>query len=186
MIYSLLDFDLLNKYHISFEEFTSKAKELNSSILQYRNKHSSKKEVILHLKKLRNLWDKTLIVNDYVDLVEYCDGVHIGQEDLQNYHLIDNIKKHIGNKLIGLSTHNKEEVLKANKMDIDYIGLGAFRQSDTKNVTSIKGKELLEIAKLSKHDVAIIGGVRVDDDIDTKYKVIGSDICRLINQQKEK
>ena len=87
------------------------------------------------------------------------------------------------NKILGLSTHNKEEILKANKMDLDYIGLGAYRPTTTKNVSSIGGEELLKIAKLSIHPVAIIGGVRLDDELDVKYKVIGSDICKLISTQ---
>ena len=78
---------------------------------------------------------------------------------------------------------NKEEILKANKMDLDYIGLGAYRSTTTKDVSSIGGEELLKIAKLSIHPVAIIGGVRLDDELDVKYKVIGSDICKLISTQ---
>jgi thiamine-phosphate pyrophosphorylase len=72
-------------------------------------------------------------------------------------------------------------------LDIDYIGLGAYRPTNTKNVTSIGGETLLEIAKLSTHPVAIIGGVRLDDNIpNIKYKVIGSDICKLTSIQLKK
>ena len=100
--------------------------------------------------------------------------------DLKKY---KDVRSLIGNKILGLSTHNKEEILKANKMDLDYIGLGAYRPTTTKDVSSIGGEELLKIAKLSIHPVAIIGGVRLDDELDVKYKVIGSDICKLISTQ---
>jgi thiamine-phosphate pyrophosphorylase len=184
MIYALLDFDLIQKYNITIESFINKCYELDVKIIQYRDKESEIKDIKNRLKKIRKLWDKTLIINDYIELIEYADGLHIGQEDLEKYQSIENIRKKIGNKILGLSTHNKEEVLKANELDIDYIGLGAYRPTNTKNVTSIGGETLLEIAKLSTHPVAIIGGVRLDDNIpNIKYKVIGSDICKLISTQ---
>jgi len=183
MIYALLDFDLLQKYNISIEEFINKSKELNAPILQYRDKNSNIQDIKNRLIKIRTLWSKTLIINDYIELIEFADGLHIGQEDLEKYKSIKNIRKQIGNKILGLSTHNKKEVLEANNMDINYIGLGAYRPTTTKDVSSIGGDSLLEIAKLSNKDVAIIGGVKLNDKLPTKYKVIGSDICKLISIQ---
>jgi len=183
MIYALLDFELLQKYNISIEQFLQKCIELNVKIVQYRDKNSDIKDIKNRLLKIRQLWNKTLIINDYIDLVEFADGIHIGQEDLKKYNSIQNIRNQIGTKLLGLSTHNKKEILEANKMDLDYIGLGAYRPTTTKNVNSIGGEYLLEIAKLSTHDVAIIGGVKLDDELPTKYKVIGSGICQSISIQ---
>jgi len=183
MIYALLDYDLLQKYNISIPKFIDKCYKLDVKIIQYRDKNSKLEDIQKRLLEIRELWDKTLIINDYIELAEFCDGVHIGQEDLEKYKSIENIRKIINNKILGLSTHNKEEVLKANELNIDYIGLGSYRVTSTKDVTSIKGDELLEIAKLSTHPVAIIGGVKLSDKIDTKYKVIGSDICKLISTQ---
>jgi len=177
-IYALLDFDTIQKYGVSIEDFIKEAKNLNASILQYRDKHSNINDIIKRLLNIRTLWDKTLIINDYLELIEFADGLHIGQEDLAYYKSIDNIKSIIGNKILGLSTHNKEEILKANDLNVDYIGLGAYRPTQTKQVSSIKGEELLELAKLSNKDVAIIGGVKIEDDFDTKYKVIASDIAK--------
>jgi len=184
MIYALLDFDLLQKYNISIKDFIDKCYQLDVKIIQYRDKNSSFDDIKNRVIEIRKLWNKTLIINDYIDLIEFVDGLHIGQEDLDTHKNIENIRKKIGSKILGLSTHNQEEVLKANKMDLDYIGLGAYRPTTTKNVTSIGGKELEEVAKLSVHDVAMIGGVKLDDDIqNVKYKVIGSDICKSISTQ---
>jgi len=179
MIYALLDFDLLQKHNITIQQFISKASKVNATILQYRDKNSDLNDIKQRLIKIRQLWDKILIINDYIELIEYADGLHIGQEDLEKYGSIENIRQKIGNKILGLSTHNEKEVLQANNMDIDYIGLGAYRPTTTKNVSSIGGKKLLEIAKLSNKDVAIIGGVKLDDEIPTKYKVIGSGILEV-------
>jgi len=179
MIYALLDFDLLSRHNLSIEDFILKAKKVDATILQYRDKNSDIKDIKNRLIKIRKLWDKTLIINDYIELIEFADGLHIGQEDLEKYGSIENIRAKIGNKILGLSTHNEKEVLEANNMDVDYIGLGAYRPTTTKDVSSIGGKKLLDIAKLSNKDVAIIGGVRLDDEIPTKYKVIGSGILEV-------
>jgi len=163
---------------MSLETFVKRAKKEKAEVIQYRNKSGdiehSKKQLI----KLRKLYDGFLIVNDYIDLNIYCDGVHIGQEDLIRFGgSIDALKREIGSdKLVGLSTHNKEEIEKANEMDLNYIGLGAYRETSTKSVGTVLGEQLFELAKLSKHPVAAIGGLKLSDTIDTAYKVVGSDM----------
>jgi thiamine-phosphate pyrophosphorylase len=82
----------------------------------------------------------------------------------------------IGNdKIIGLSTHNLQEIKKANFLEINYIGLGAYRETSTKDVNTFLGDSLDELASYSKHPVAAIGGVKFSDMFDhVKYRVIGS------------
>ncbi len=77
---------------------------------------------------------------------------------------------------MGISTHNKEEIEEANSLNVDYIGLGAYRQTATKEDASVGGEALIELAKISKHPVGIIGGVKMIDIFPEhiKYKVIGS------------
>ena len=92
-------------------------------------------------------------------------------------------------KLLGLSTHNLEEVLEANSFkELSYIGLGAYRNTETKSDVTVQGKELLTIAKESKHKVAIIGGVHLEDSFQNTptitYKVIGSDLMKVFLKQR--
>jgi len=84
----------------------------------------------------------------------------------------------IGRKLLGLSTHNLSEIEEANRLDLDYIGLGAYRLTKTKSEANVGGEALLEAAKYSRHPVGIIGGVQIDDEFEKPilYKVIGSDL----------
>lgn len=123
----------------------------------------------------------TLIINDTVELIAYVDGLHIGQEDIRNYSsnlndAVANIRKKIGKKILGLSTHNKKEILESNYLDIDYIGLGAYRATKTKSEANVGGSELIDIASYSTHPVGIIGGVTLLDTFEDPihYKVIGS------------
>ncbi len=180
-LYALCDHDTLSERKLSLKEFALLAKKNQAEIIQYRNKNGSMEEIKKNLIELRSLWDGFLIVNDKYELIPFCDGVHMGQEDLSQ---IDPdivkatkiIRKVIGSdKLLGISTHNQEEIELANKMDLNYIGLGAYKQTSTKNVTNILGEKLDGLAALSKHKVAAIGGVRLSDCFDNvSYLVIGS------------
>ena len=78
-------------------------------------------------------------------------------------------------KLLGISTHNEDEVLEANNLDLNYIGLGAYKNTTTKDVPNILGNSLDAIAGKSKHFVGAIGGVGLDDKFqNVTYHVIGS------------
>lgn len=185
-LYALCDQDLLDKKGLSLEDFIEIAKQKNAEIIQYRNKNADVAFIKQQLIKIRKLYDGFLVVNDAYELVEFCDGVHVGQDDLRAIDkdifkavkiLREVIKKE---KLLGISTHNKEEVLQANLMDINYIGLGAYRDTSTKDdISTIIGEKLDEIASLSKHFVAAIGGVKENDKfVHVTYHVIGSGLLK--------
>ena len=153
----------------------------NVPILQYRNKFGSLEEKKADLLTIREQYDGTLIINDTLELIAYADGLHIGQDDIRAYSddlvvAVKQIRLKIGKKVLGLSTHNKEEILEANSLDLDYIGLGAYRATHTKSEANVGGKTLIEAAKHSKHPVGMIGGVTLDDTFEEpiRYKVIGS------------
>jgi thiamine-phosphate pyrophosphorylase len=177
----LCDRDALRSRDISLETFVQKAKEHNAEIIQYRNKHDDIALIKNDLIAIRQLWDGFLIVNDYYELISFCDGIHIGQEDL---YAIDSdsvcalkiLRTAIGNdKIIGLSTHNTQEIEIANGLDIHYIGLGAYRQTSTKSEAKVLGDKLDTLASRSKHPVAAIGGIKLEDTfVYVTYHVIGS------------
>lgn len=182
-IYALIDRDSLDKSSLSFTQLIDKINRLNTPILQYRAKNSTTQERIDTLQLIRKYYSGKIIINDDIDAIDYCDGLHIGQDDISKYDIdknraIEIIRDKISNKLLGLSTHNLDEILEANSLDLDYIGLGAYRTTNTKKDAPI-GDNLIEIAKSSIHKVAIIGGVRLDDIFDKSiisYSVIGSDL----------
>lgn len=182
MIYALIDKETLLAKEVSLIELLQHIKTIpNIPILQYRNKSGTDEEKKSDLLAIRKYYDGKLIVNDSIELIAYADGLHIGQEDIRKYNTdlkeaVYLIREKIGDKLLGLSTHNKAEVLEANTLALDYIGLGAYRATDTKSEANVGGKTLLDVAKHSKHPVGIIGGVRLDDSFEEPimYKVIGS------------
>ena len=180
-LYALLDETSLQKRGWSHERFVERAVTHGAKLLQYRNKDEDIELVREKLEAVVSLFPGRVIVNDYPELAPLCGGVHVGQEDLLRYgkkpeDAIGALRRLVGGGWIGLSTHNEDEILVANKLDIDYIGLGACRATGTKDDAAVLGMEKIsKLASFSKHLVAVIGGVRLDDVIsNAAYIVVGS------------
>lgn len=185
-LYALCDFNTLQKKDISLAYFSEIIYEYPTFYIQYRDKVNdleTQKENIIELKKYCN--DIPIIINDHLELLDTADGLHLGQEDLQvlmNKHsclskedTIEYIRTHYAQKLVGLSTHSIEEIQEANLFNLDYVGLGAYRNTSTKDVEYLLGENLAQIASHSKHPVAAIGGVQIDDRIqNVTYNVVGN------------
>ncbi|MDD2451915.1 MAG: thiamine phosphate synthase [Sulfurovum sp.] len=182
-IYALIDKETLLSRGVSLLSHLEHLKNFDIPILQYRNKKGSLEEKKADLQLIREHYQGILIINDTIALIDYADGLHIGQEDIREYshnlnESVAKVRSMIGRKLLGLSTHNLSEIEEANRLDLDYIGLGAYRLTKTKSEANVGGEALLEAAKYSRHPVGIIGGVQIDDEFEKPilYKVIGSDL----------
>lgn len=140
--------------------------EANIKIIQYREKSKTKIEKIEDCKKIIEVSkdrDSILIVNDDIDvaILTGADGVHLGQDDLP----IEYARKLAPNLIIGVSTHNKEQVLRAVKMGADYIGVGPIFNTHTK--PEVEKSEGIEFLRWVKKNVQIpfvaIGGINIDN-----------------------
>jgi thiamine-phosphate pyrophosphorylase len=186
-IYALCDFDLLEQSNLSIPQYLEHISQYNIVLIQYRDKTNSIKIQQQNLQILKQYTDIPIIINDHLELIKYANGIHFGQEDIEKL-IIDLklknkefifkfLRKKYPNKIFGLSTHNEIEILEANILDLDYIGLGAYRDTNTKNISQILGDNISYLAKISKHPVGAIGGVKINDKIDNiTYNVIGSGI----------
>ncbi len=181
-LYALCDYATLLKKNITLLDFIEIAKKYDVKIIQYRDKINSIDIQIKNLEYLRNNIDVPIIINDKIELIDYAHGLHLGQEDIEKINkdktlAIRLIRKKIGNKLLGLSTHSEFEILEANDLDLDMIGLGAYRGTSTKDVSNILGEKLPYLAKISKHPVCAIGGVCVYEKIENvHFNVVGSNL----------
>ncbi len=187
-IYPICDMQTLINKGLSLLDFLELLKSLDVIYIQYRDKISdieTQKNNLLFLKSHTNL---PIIINDNLKLLEFADGIHLGQEDLEkikNEELkIKNddlffklLRKKYPNKIFGLSTHNELEILEANRLPLDYIGLGAYKNTNTKEVNTILGDKISYLAKISKHPVGAIGGVKISDKIkNITYNVVSGDL----------
>lgn len=179
-LYVLCDYETLLKKNITLEKFVDLCKKNDVKLVQYRDKISSLEEQKNNLLYLKSQLNIPIIINDKIELIEFADGLHLGQEDFSKIHndkkiAIKLIKAKIKDKLLGLSTHNEIEILEANELPLDMIGLGAYRNTNTKDVSLIIGSKISYLAKISKHPVCAIGGVKMDDIIENvRFNVIGS------------
>lgn len=116
----------------------------------------------LELKQKLQQVNIPLIINDRVDVAMAidADGVHIGQSDMP-YSLA---RRLLGsNKIIGLSVENIDEVIEANSLNVDYIGISPVFTTQTKTDTAqpfgLSG--LREAVRLSVHPTVAIGGINL-------------------------
>ncbi len=180
LLYVLCDYETLLKKNISLEKFIYLCKKKDVKIVQYRDKISSLEEQKTNLLYLKSQLNIPIIINDKIELIEFADGLHLGQEDLDKIHkdkklAVKLVRLKIKDKLLGLSTHNEIEILEANELDLDMIGLGAYKNTNTKDVSTILGSKISYLAKISKHPVCAIGGVKVEDIIENiRFNVVGS------------
>lgn len=136
-----------------------------AKIFQYRNKTASMNAAYAEALLLRNVAQELgvlFIVNDRCDLAlaVNADGVHLGQGDLP----LDLARKVMGpEKLIGMSTHSREQVMAATAGEPDYLGFGPIFMPGSKldhdPVVGLQG--LRAIRPLTALPLFAIGGITV-------------------------
>jgi len=109
-----------------------------AKIIQLREKHWDKKdlyELTIEFRKRTLSHDALLIINDHVDvaLAAGADGVHLGQEDLP----IRAARKIAPELIIGASSHNLMEALKAEQDGANYVNIGPIFPTKTKENTAL-------------------------------------------------
>ena len=147
--------------------FASELVKGGASLIQYRNKSGSARDMLGHARELRRvLGDQVkLIMNDRADLCLAAgfDGVHLGQDDLSPAaarKIFDAAAKG-GSLWIGYSTHNPEQLRDADRMPVDYIAVGPiFSTSSKANPDPVIGLEgVCEARRLTSKPLVAIGGI---------------------------
>ncbi|MCP9451957.1 MAG: thiamine phosphate synthase [Nitrospira sp.] len=148
-------------------DILKEAAEAGARLFQYRNKTASMKEAYEEARGLKVVASDcgvTFLVNDRCDLALAvdADGVHIGQDDLPYEYARRLMGPH---KLIGLSTHNPEQVKEAARLKPDYIGFGPiFKPGSKEDHDPIVGVEgLATIRPLTTLPLFAIGGITLDN-----------------------
>lgn len=147
-------------------EVLTAAAEAGAALFQYRNKTASMKDAYAEALALRQAAAKAgvlFIVNDRCDLALAvdADGVHLGQEDLP----LDLARKVMGpDKLIGISTHNPDQVREAIAGNPDYLGVGPiFKPGSKPDHDPVVGLEgLRAMRRVTSLPVFAIGGIQID------------------------
>jgi thiamine-phosphate pyrophosphorylase len=150
----------------SLVEVLMAAAEAGASLFQYRNKTASMKDAYVEALLLRQVAAKAgvlFIINDRCDLALAvdADGVHLGQDDLP----LGLARKVMGmDKLIGISTHNLDQVREAITGKPDYLGFGPiFKPGSKQDHDQVVGLEGLRAMRgLTSLPVFAIGGIHIE------------------------
>ncbi len=135
-------------------------------LVQYRNKRAPARELVTGARRLAEFFRPrgiTFLVNDRPDvaLLAGATGVHVGQEDLE----VEEARKILGlEKWVGVSTHNREQIIRAGQSSADYIAVGPVFPTTTKeNPDPVVGMELIREARsLTSKPIVAIGGITLE------------------------
>ena len=160
-IYPITDTRISGISHVAQIE---KLIEGGATFIQLREKYASPQDFYeaakLALEFARKRGVK-IIINDRVDiaLALEADGVHLGQDDLPP----EQARKILGEKaIIGFSTHNLEQAIRAVQLPIDYLAIGPVYATATKeNPDQTVGLEGIKTVRKVIRDFPLIaiGGI---------------------------
>ena len=137
------------------------------TLFQFREKGKGalegkeKLELAVKIQDLCKKYNVPFIVNDDIELALEidADGVHVGQDDLG----VDEIRKLMPNKIIGLSIGNEEELKQSKVEYVDYVGVGPVYVTQSKDdAGGAIGYEGLELMRrfLPQMPLVAIGGIQ--------------------------
>jgi thiamine-phosphate pyrophosphorylase len=135
-------------------------------VLQLRMKDASDDEIVAAARAFRAACDRhaaVFVLNDRPDLVERCgaDGVHVGQEDVPPAEA----RAVVGpERIVGLSTHSREQIEAAGEEDVDYIAVGPVFATPTKPGRPGVGLDLVRAAaEIAPVPWFAIGGIDLEN-----------------------
>jgi len=156
-----IGFYFITDSKITKKPITQQVKEALAAdvkIIQYREKTKKKQAMIKELKKIKKLakGKALLIVNDYLTLAKYADGVHLGQDESK----LKKAREKIKDRILGITVHNYEEAKEAITLGADYLAVSPVFISKTK-LDAGKPISITEIEKIKtlKIPLVAIGGI---------------------------
>ncbi|MDO5566894.1 MAG: thiamine phosphate synthase, partial [Planctomycetia bacterium] len=149
-VYALLDTTVSDSRFLQYVQ-------AGVDVIQLRDKDATDRAIVLAGHRWKTILDSScalgtaplLIMNDRADLA-FCaefDGVHVGQDELY----VEDVRRIVGpDMVIGVSTHDMNEVRAAIAAKADYLGLGPVFPTQTKQCDRFPGTVFLqEVANAS-------------------------------------
>ena len=137
--------------------------EGGAKVVQVREKTMCDRDYLNLLKEARKLTDEfgaLLIADDRLDaaLLADADGVHLGQDDLP----CAEARKLAPQLFIGVSTHNRDELLAAQRDGCSYLNIGPIFPTGTKSLpmNPLGLETLSELAPQVKVPFSVMGGIK--------------------------
>ncbi len=136
-----------------------------AQIIQLREKNLTDRDLLERARQVRH-WTHSagllFIMNDRPDIARLveADGVHLGQQELP----VKEARRIVGPEaLIGVSTHDLEQVRQAVLDGASYLGVGPTFPSATKSFPALAGLEFVrQVAAETSLPAFVIGGVGLE------------------------
>jgi len=153
---------------LSHAEQVARLIDGGATVIQLRDKESSSADFLRAAEAALSVAQKNhvrLIINDRVDiaLALSADGVHVGQSDLPS----EIARRLLGpESILGVSTHNVEQVRIASRLPVDYVAFGPIFETGTKqDHEPVAGLDGLRSARAALGDLPLvaIGGLNKDN-----------------------
>jgi thiamine-phosphate pyrophosphorylase len=162
-VYPIVDAGNFSSSHHLFE-FAQDLVSGGATLLQYRNKKVSARQMLSDARNLRLFSGENVrwIMNDRPDFCVAAgfDGVHVGQDDLSPEAARSVVK---AGKWVGVSSHSVEQAIAADATSADYIAIGPIFETKSKErpdpVVGLKG--LKQVRAATRKPLVAIGGITV-------------------------
>lgn len=158
---------LLVDCSLPLDRFTTVVQELQRSgvdLFQLRDKQADGGKLLSYARAaVQALGPGQVIINDRVDiaLASGAGGVHVGQDDLPIQE-VQRLSK--GRLWIGVSTHDLQQAIQAERAGADYVGCGPTFPSSTKHFDHFAGTEFLQQVSAQVEIPAFaIGGINLSN-----------------------
>lgn len=132
-------------------------------IIQLRMKHATREDILREGREMRRVTEGTgtlFIVNDDPAIAAEvgADGVHVGQDDMSPSEVRTRFPML---KVVGLSTHNIDQVKASVSQPIDYIGVGPVYATPTKDIPdpTLGLDTMARMIAAAAHPAVAIGGI---------------------------
>lgn len=140
------------------------------AMLQLRAKRLDDRSFVELAKRVRTICGEAgipFVINDRADIARLvaADGLHLGQDDLP----VGDARRVVGNMQIGVSTHDLEQAIQAERDGANLIAFGPVFGTTTKeNPDPVVGLDgLAEVCRAVSRPVVAIGGITPENAAET-------------------
>jgi thiamine-phosphate pyrophosphorylase len=165
-LYPIVDKATLDARGVSVAEFAAELAAAGVELVQYRDKVGGPQEVLRGAEAVAQAFagqECLFVMNDRADLAALlCWGVHVGQGDLRPA----DARRVLGpTGIVGISTHQEQQVSLAEASDADYVAVGpVFATSTKSDAEPVVGLEGVRRARpLTSKPLVAIGGISLEN-----------------------
>jgi thiamine-phosphate pyrophosphorylase len=162
--YPIVDADICRQRRLDPRAIAAACLRAGARFLQLRMKSGSSGDFLALATGMvldARAFGATVIVNDRADIARMSNagGVHVGQEDLSPAE----VRAIAGPTLVGLSTHDQEQVTQGLASSADYLAVGPIFGTATKDTGyDARGLGLVQNAAGRGKPIVAIGGITLD------------------------